>query len=127
MLAPLCTVAEFVILKHVLPYLVNILVPVVVVCTQEDIRMEAEVRGGRWQVQVVYRRPGEEVTEEMTLLQVMVVMMIVMVTVVLMVALAEEGAAGGGRWAGGVGGGGGLEAGATRHSASDHKWISSLY
>ena len=46
MLAPLCTVAEFVILKHVLPYLVNILVPVVVVCTQEDIRMEAEVRGG---------------------------------------------------------------------------------
>ena len=52
LLADRVNVAEFVILKHVVSYLVNILVPVVVVCTQEDIRVEAEVRGGggrcRW-------------------------------------------------------------------------------
>ena len=87
LLADRVTVAEFVILKHVVSYLVNILVPVVVVCTQEDIRVEAEVRGGRWQVQVVYRRPGEEVTEEMTLLQVMMMMKMLIVIVVVIALL----------------------------------------
>ena len=37
------SIAVFVTLKHILPYLVNIAVPVLVLVTQDDIRSEAQV------------------------------------------------------------------------------------
>ena len=37
------SIAVFVTLKHILPYLVNIAVPVLVLATQDDIRSEAQV------------------------------------------------------------------------------------
>ena len=70
------SIVAFVILKHILPYLANIAVPLLVIATQEDIRREAMV--GRLQrtsrqlffSQAVFARPavGGDL-EEMTLLQ----------------------------------------------------------